>query len=795
LLQKGKLRRAEGLFKRGVKNRKSPLVVAYYGLAKIYSDSLFPQHDIRTAYRYIIWAFTVYNRYPLLYRKQVYQNYGISYKTLVRLHDSIVNPQMRKALNSGNIMVMNKFIYDFSQSPQADTVQKYIDSVEFAQVRKENTVKAYQKFIHDHPNSYYLAKAKSILDTLWQSLYYKAMHSYEPSVIELFQRQYPNYPYKGSEVLDFAAWAEKGKKLLVFAPQVKTPADIQTKIYHKYVTECIKFIKHTAPSEPAYLVVLKLMQPPFVFHQWQQAIDTLEKYKPYFPKNKRIDELIALLKRPDKPLKTEPVPGQLNTKHGMELLPVLTADDKTMYFCGEDRSDNLGKEDVYVSHLKNGKWTKAHVVTELSTESGNEAPLSVSADGNTMIIFKNGDLYLTHKTKNGWSYPLPIPEINSDFWDADAFITADGTAILFVSDRPNPSGPYHPFDSYYHGQYIGNTDIWVIVRKGDHWSKPINLGKTINTPYSERTPFLHPDMHTLYFASDGHASFGSMDIFVSHRLSDTSWTQWSKPVNLGKWFNSPNKEYGYVVSTDGKLAYYTKFFNHQSDIYQIALPQKAKPKMVVVVTGFVRDSSGNPIQGKIIWEDLSTGKKLGQLSTDPQNGKYLIPLPEGKEYGFYVSAQGYYPISDNLDLTNSKAKTNQVIRKDFILTPISEIIREKIPIRLNNIFFDFNSTKLKKESYPELKRFAAFVKQHPDLKFEISGHTDSIGTAEYNMKLSYKRAKVVEQYLVKLGCNPKQFKVVAYGASRPVASNATAAGRKLNRRVEFRVLGKLSDKN
>src|SRR6185436_21013508 len=98
------------------------------------------------------------------------------------------------------------------------------------------------------------------------------------------------------------------------------------------------------------------------------------------------------------------------------------------------------------------------------------------------------------------------------------YLSTDGKALFFASDRPGGIGDFHRKEHPFHGDINGNTDIYVSVKTDTGWSAPINLGPTINTPYGERTPFLHPDGKTLYFSSDGHYGLGSMDVFKSKRL-------------------------------------------------------------------------------------------------------------------------------------------------------------------------------------------------------------------------------------------------------------------------------------
>ncbi len=196
------------------------------------------------------------------------------------------------------------------------------------------------------------------------------------------------------------------------------------------------------------------------------------------------------------------------------------------------------------------------------------------------------------------------------------------------------------------------------------------------------------------------------------------------------------------------------------------------------------DDSGNPLEAAIKWEDLSTGKNIGQLKSDPQNGSYFIVLTLGKNYGYYAEKEGYYPASNNIDLRNETDSLS--ITEDIVLRLIEKIIEEEIPVRITNIFFDFDKAELKPESFPELNRLAKILKEYPDTKVEVSGHTCSIGTEAYNLDLSNRRAQSVVNYLISVGCDGANLISRGYGESKPIASNETEEERAQNRRVEFR---------
>ena len=161
-------------------------------------------------------------------------------------------------------------------------------------------------------------------------------------------------------------------------------------------------------------------------------------------------------------------------------------------------------------------------------------------------------------------------------------------------------------------------------------------------------------------------------------------------------------------------------------------------------------------------------------------------MPLDKNYGFFVSKDGYYPFSDNIDLRKNVSSYNMV--KDFQLVKIKDIVQGDASIELNNVFFGYDKYVLKNESFPELNRLADFLKQSSAVKIEISGHTDNKGSISYNKELSEKRAEAVKTYLITCGCSGNQIITVGYGDSKPIADNNTEEGRKRNRRVEFRVV-------
>ena len=457
----------------------------------------------------------------------------------------------------------------------------------------------------------------------------------------------------------------------------------------------------------------------------------------------------------------------INTYDGDEIVPIITIDGKTMYFCGENRDDNLGFEDVYVSHLVNGHWSKPVIDSVFSTPDSNEVLLDMSPDGNTAILFINGHIYKRIRTTDGWSKPILIQELNFKPWNSDISISSDGNAIFFAAGEKN--------------FFTMDINIYVIEKQPDgSWSAPKMLPSIINAGSLNRSPFIHPDMKTLYFATNGYNDGDNLDIYKTIRLDSTTWDKWSKPIKLS--FNTSSFDWAFRVTPDGKTGYFCR----NGNIYKVNLKKDEQANKIITITGIVKNDNGEFLNANVNWEDLETGEKLGELETNPQNGQFIIALPPGKNYGIYFSKQGYYPTSFNIDL-RSKIDTFE-LKKTIVMHKIKDITSGKVSIKLNNVFFENNSYKLKKESFSELNRLADFIKAHPNLKIEIAGHTDNVGSEQYNLALSKKRANAVKRYLISQGCNPNQLITKGYGESKPVADNSTEEGKRLNRRVEFKVI-------
>jgi outer membrane protein OmpA-like peptidoglycan-associated protein len=472
---------------------------------------------------------------------------------------------------------------------------------------------------------------------------------------------------------------------------------------------------------------------------------------------------------------------RINSDHG-ELNPVISPDGKTLYVVREGHPENLGRQNAWFAELRaDGTWGELKNLGRPINNRGANVVISVTPDGNTLLLGGAYDekgepagrgMSMSHRTESGWSIPekVKIQDYYNNSQFASYCLSADRRILLLSLDRDDS---------------MGSKDLYFSRLQDDgSWSEPRNLGTTVNTFGNDATPFLAADGETLYYATDGKPGYGDMDIFVTRRL-DQTWTKWSEPQNLGPEVNGPGFDDYYTVPASGESAYLVSMGKKgDADIFRLKVPETAKPKPVVLVYGKVLNGkTKEPMAADITYHDLNSNEPAGVASSNPVDGSYKIVLPYGKPYGFLANKEGFFPVSDNLDLR--KIDKYQEVHRDLVLVPIGT----EIPIRLNNIFFDFDKWELKPESYPELDGLCKLLQKHTDIKrIEIAGHTDDVGSDEYNQALSERRAGAVVKYLIQRGIAGTRMAGKGYGKKLPLDPAQTDEARSKNRRVEFKVL-------
>ncbi|HEY8402825.1 MAG TPA: OmpA family protein [Cytophagaceae bacterium] len=474
----------------------------------------------------------------------------------------------------------------------------------------------------------------------------------------------------------------------------------------------------------------------------------------------------------------------VNSVYG-ELTPVITPDGKGLYFTRTYSPENTGGatdyQDIYFSSFVNGQWSKAVNIGKPVNNQAPNAVCAVSPDGNSLLLMNTYDskggasgmgLSISYRTKEGWSVPDKVNVRNyynkSSF--NEYFLSSDNKVLLLALERD---------DTY------GTRDIYVsFLEDNNIWSTPKNIGPVVNTPGTELSPYLAADGVTLYFSSTGHPGYGKNDIFVTRRLDDT-WTNWSEPVNVGMPVNSKGMDAYYSVPASGDYAYFISEENAigKADIFRIKLPTPVKPKPVILIYGKVLNSkTKEPIATGITYRDLDTDKESGIARSNPSDGSYKIALPYDKVYSFFAEKEGFYSVRDTITVPPNTVYRE--IERNIYLTPFQ--VGEDI--LLNNVFFVRSKPDLLPSSYPELNKLAKILKENPTLEIELAGHTDNVGNPDLNIELSQQRVETVKNYLVSKGVSAERITGKGYGGARPIADNSKEETRRLNRRVEFKIV-------
>ncbi|MCB0492565.1 MAG: OmpA family protein [Cyclobacteriaceae bacterium] len=521
---------------------------------------------------------------------------------------------------------------------------------------------------------------------------------------------------------------------------------------------------------------------------YEEALKYFNHYLAAETMNKQRIALVELWKRNaeyglrNKKIQSQFQPRQLNgtvNSFGLQYFPVLTADEQELIFTRRMGPGPDDDEDLVVSKKdENGNWTTPVSISKNINSKFNEGTCTISADGRTLIFtscigrrgYGNCDLFYSRKVGDEWSYPVNIgPEINSSAWESQPSLSADGRVLYFISDR---SGG------------IGGRDIYVSRKTVDgNWSKAEVMPQPINTPFDEISPFIHVNGRTLFYATNGKPGFGGFDIFRAEMADG----KWEMPVNFGSPVNDHEDQFSLFITADGTRGYYSHedgTRENSARLYEMTIPEELQiAYRSNFVKGIVKDKkTGIPLQSHIELFDLKKDELVSVVESDSVSGQYLMVLNAGSDYALYVTASDYLFQSLNFNYEDNPNPEPVVID---ILLDKAETGATAV---LNNIFFDFDQYELKDKSLTELNKVVRLLNDKPSIQVEISGHTDSDGSASYNKQLSLKRAQSVVSYLVEKGINGARLSEKGYGADHPIRPNDSEENKQANRRIEFKII-------
>jgi outer membrane protein OmpA-like peptidoglycan-associated protein len=516
-----------------------------------------------------------------------------------------------------------------------------------------------------------------------------------------------------------------------------------------------------------------------------------------------------------------------------EYSEVFAADGNVMYFASRREfpkystvyDDGRYDENIFFSTMVNGSWGPATFGgTDLNTKLS-ETPLLVSPAGDQLYIYagyeNGGDIKVSTNKKGKWRAPAAMPfNINTSGNESSFAVNPAGDEYWFVTDKGKDG--------------LGGKDIYYIKRIDQKkWSKPVNAGAGINSPADEESIRFSDTGDTLWFGSRGFNSMGGFDIFYSVKSKEG---EWRKAVNCGYPLNTPWDELFYNKPKGSKVTYLAS--NRPGtlgglDIFEVkqlppkpvivALPPPPPPapvkrdtivvrdtvvvvkeivqvpaaqpvvapppapeppkELVLWLEGRVRDSeNSDPILAKIDVIDLATDQNIATTASSDVDGSYKVRLPAKKSYMIDFRGSGY--LSDMKQINIPETYSAESFKLDVNLIKVK--VGKKVV--LNNILFEKGKAILTASSSTELDKLYGILKDNPQMRIEISGHTDKTGSEPLNFKLSEERAKSVVEFLVKKGIDRSRLEYRGYGSLQPIADNNTDEGRAKNRRVEFKIL-------
>jgi outer membrane protein OmpA-like peptidoglycan-associated protein len=507
--------------------------------------------------------------------------------------------------------------------------------------------------------------------------------------------------------------------------------------------------------------------------------------------------------------------NEINTDYP-EFAPLVNADETIMVFTSR-REDNVSPdkfidnefyEDIFIAKKINGKWGEVKNLGEGINTKYHDSGVGLSADGKTLYLRHDengGDIYSCHLEKDGtWSKPTPLKGINSAYSENSVSISSDGKVLFFSSDRPGG---------------FGNLDLYYsILDKKGNWTAPKNLGSKVNTEANDDGPFIDYDLKTLYFSSKGHKGIGGYDIFATE--FDSINKDWKEPINIGFPINTPDDDIYFVKSTNKNSGYYASVKNDgvgEKDIYTVEVPSgyeelkelTSKKGTEVVLTEKKTPEVSPAKEAKKELKEIRITVNIKEESTkkltDAQinisskinnvviplkkvsPGVYLFNLISESENDLVVSIEkeGYMFKTETLTVPASTTKMQELV-KTYTIGKLAVGFKSI----LRNIYFENNRATFKMESYAELNKLEKLLKENSQYKIKIAGHTDNVGSAEFNKQLSEKRAAAVVEYLKKKGIDSRRLSSVGFGEEKPLATNDDEKeGRELNRRTEFEIVG------
>lgn len=539
------------------------------------------------------------------------------------------------------------------------------------------------------------------------------------------------------------------------------------------------------------------------FKEFLKDVDKIKSDKDYNDATEKYNTVRFFDKSYNAPVPFDPKPVRGVSSPLDEYLAIISPDNEMALYtrkieyrqkAGWESSAKYIERFVFSKRTPTGDFDNGEFMPYPFNQQNNEGGATLTIDNRELFYtvckssttnYLNCDIYTSKFEGGQWSEIKSLgANVNMpDNWETQPTVSSDGNTLYFVSDRKGGQGGY---------------DLYKTTRDSNGvWSKAVNMGNTINTPGNERSPFIHTDSQTLYFASGdkqgddgqyykGHQGFGGYDIFFT-KMNDKG--VWEKPKNIGYPINTEADEASFFVSTDGKLAYVAsnklKGGPGGWDLYFFELYPEARPEKVLFIKGEVKQQDNEEVvtEARVELKNAVT-RKVTQIPVNKETGQYVAAIKFDADYILTVKKDDF--AYESKYISEKDTAFEKPVAVDFEVKPIEK----GKSYRINDITFETDKYDLNNQAKLVIEEFASFMNDNPHLEVEIQGHTDNVGNPDYNLFLSDDRARAVYDYLLKVGIDKKRVSFKGYGITRPIESNATEAGRARNRRTEFYIINK-----
>ena len=456
--------------------------------------------------------------------------------------------------------------------------------------------------------------------------------------------------------------------------------------------------------------------------------------------------------------------------------PTLSLTDDLLIFTSKRNNLDLSirrrdNEDLFITKKDDyGIWSEASPVAGLNSLY-NEGSAVLSRDGKTLYFsrcecidcYGDCDLFVTTlQADSTWGDVQNLGvNVNSVSWDSHPSLSHSEDTLYFASDR---LGGFGLADIYFTWKNVNGT--WAVAQ---------NLGPVINTRNNDVSPFYHPVFKMLYFTSNGQLyNFGEYDIYKSEYVNG----DWNEPHNIGPLVNGRGSEFYFTIDSESRNLFYSRSSSrdlNKQDLYSFPLPMEAQPLANTQLTGTLTDSlTGAPFRGIVSIIDLDEGIEVAPryLRAD---GSFEFKLIDKRNYLLIIQGDDFFRIEEAFFLDGPME-----------LNRVTEPLAAKV--KFESIEFEVGKAELQPSMYGDLNKVVNFLYDNIDFRLRVSGHTDSFGAEDFNLRLSKERAEVIRDYIVLFaGIHESRVEHEGYGSSRPVMVENSESDKAFNRRVEFEI--------